>query len=814
MRFSKQLSGATPSTPLVRVEAALGRASMHYLLDHTVLNKHVAPSSLLLEAASACGNYLSTLTSVSSGVDGTPSIALSDSVFPAAMEVGRAAQEQHLACTVDPMTGNVYMTTHGTGTFYNQAPHMTGTFRTVMTKAVPAATIPATSTTPASSDGMTENMDVSSVESTTELNERDAVVSTVLASTISTAVTAPNTAFASILAQQHQHTGYWLHPAVAENSHQLALALQTVANVALLAAAVELCSIAATAATALASTDSLTTGCVLGSEKQASNWCNGPHGSTMLNSVGTRFASLTSWSDMMRSSASAAAAAAMAPFSSRVRTFSATTTTTAASIADHASIVAKLSEIAVQILGEAIAPDQPLMAAGLDSVGAVELKNAVSTAFGLELPSTITFDYPTIDALAQYIASQTANNSTAAAVQDPVAAAAVHRTLMDIAAGILGGDVSSSQPLMEAGLDSVGSVELRNAVQAAFGMELPATITYDYPTVDALATFVLSSTTNTSNTTTGASVGGFSSSSYLLNTSSSSSSPSTGPPLSAITGWSGIAASTAEHAESTLSSRFFSAADLIRPVPLDRWDIERVNSVTSDIQGAGSLRMAAWAQGVAFFDESAFRLSKSESLGMDPQCRILLEQTWEVLDSSTVMSQPQLWPHTGVYVGVVWTEYQVLQEGLKLPPSTASLTGSGLNFSVGRVSYTFGLQGPCVGMDTACSSSLVAIHMAHRGLHDGETTAAMAAGSNFILVSSTSVHLAQLGSLSLNGRSKTFDASADGYGRGEACVAMVLQKAGDVVEGHAPIEALLHGTFFLSSFLLIINYLTFQSISF
>jgi acyl transferase domain-containing protein len=206
--------------------------------------------------------------------------------------------------------------------------------------------------------------------------------------------------------------------------------------------------------------------------------------------------------------------------------------------------------------------------------------------------------------------------------------------------------------------------------------------------------------------------------------------------------------------------------------------------------------MAAWAQGVDYFDESAFRLSKSESLGMDPQCRILLEQTWEVLDTSYIIQKPQLWPHTGVYVGIVWTEYQVLQEGLRLPPSTASLTGSGLNFSVGRVSYTFGLQGPCVGMDTACSSSLVAIHMAHRGLHDGETTAAMAAGSNFILVPSTSVHLAQLGSLSLNGRSKTFDASADGYGRGEACVAMVLQKAGDMGESQAP-EALLHGKNFV-----------------
>lgn len=793
MRFSKKLSGEAAGNPLLRVEAALGRASMHYLLDHTVLDKHIAPSSLILEAASACGNHFLALNSGTR--ESTTPIALSDSVFPAALELGRAAQEQHLACTVDPITGNINMTTHGPGTYYNQAPHMTGTFRTALTAGTK------------NNDGKSDDMSRKGIDavddSTTGPNEKEVVVSTVLAPVVSTATaaaTAPSTAFASFLAQQHQHTGYWLHPTVAESSHQLAFALQAVANVAFVTAAVELCSIAA--ATLSTNDGAIATGCTLDSEKHASNWCTGPLGSTMMSSVGTHFTSLASWSEM-HSSASIAAAAAFAtttmpPFSSKATT----TIPTAGGIADHASIVAKLSEIAVQILGEAIATDQPLMAAGLDSVGAVELKNAVSGAFGLELPSTVTFDYPTIDALAQYIASnsQSVTNSAAAGavlVQDPAAAAAIHRTLMDIAAGILGGDVTPSQPLMEAGLDSVGSVELRNAVQSAFGMELPATVTFDYPTVDALASFVLSSTTNTTTVRShgggnASSLGAYTNTSYLGN----SRPQFTGPPLSAITGWSGIAASAAEHAETTLSSRFFSAADLIRPVPLDRWDIERVNSVTSDIQGAGSLRMAAWAQGVALFDESAFRLSKSESFGMDPQCRILLEQTWQVLNTSNIMAQPHVWPHTGVYVGIVWTEYQVLQEGLKLPPSTASLTGSGLNFSVGRVSYTFGLQGPCVGMDTACSSSLVSIHMAHRGLHDGETTAAMAAGSNFILVPSTSVHLAQLGSLSSNGRSKTFDASVDGYGRGEACVAMVLQKAESVlVEGDQAPEALLHGRF-------------------
>lgn len=95
-------------------------------------------------------------------------------------------------------------------------------------------------------------------------------------------------------------------------------------------------------------------------------------------------------------------------------------------------------------------------------------------------------------------------------------------------------------------------------------------------------------------------------------------------------------------------------------------------------------------------------------------------------------------------------------------------------------------------MDTACSSSLVAMHLAHRGLLDGEISAGVAGGTNLMVVPSTSIHLAQLGSLSSNGRSKTLDSTADGYGRGEACAMVVLRGVrgqGIAVGAHA----LLHG---------------------
>ena len=66
---------------------------------------------------------------------------------------------------------------------------------------------------------------------------------------------------------------------------------------------------------------------------------------------------------------------------------------------------------------------------------------------------------------------------------------------------------------------------------------------------------------------------------------------------------------------------------------------------------------------------------------------------------------------------------------------------------------------------------------------------AVSAGTNLMLVDSTATHLAQLGALSSNGRSKTFDATADGYGRGEACIVFVALSPGS---GLQPL-AVLHG---------------------
>jgi acyl carrier protein len=70
-------------------------------------------------------------------------------------------------------------------------------------------------------------------------------------------------------------------------------------------------------------------------------------------------------------------------------------------------------------------PQRPLHELGLDSLMSVELRNALATSLGHSLPTTLLFDYPTVESLTQYLAKNVLNleftNPTASEIRVPPA---------------------------------------------------------------------------------------------------------------------------------------------------------------------------------------------------------------------------------------------------------------------------------------------------------------------------------------------------------------------------------------------------------
>ena len=124
-----------------------------------------------------------------------------------------------------------------------------------------------------------------------------------------------------------------------------------------------------------------------------------------------------------------------------------------------------------------------------------------------------------------------------------------------------------------------------------------------------------------------------------------------------------------------------------------------------------------------------------------------------------------------VHVGQWASEFGLVLRGSPMRHSAYTATSTACAVTCGRLSYVFDLGGACVSYDTACSASLVAHHGARSAARG---TAALVAGVNLILDPETMLFNAIAGFTSPGGRSKTFDARADGYARSEAVCLAIL----------------------------------------
>ncbi|VUC20324.1 unnamed protein product [Clonostachys rosea] len=192
---------------------------------------------------------------------------------------------------------------------------------------------------------------------------------------------------------------------------------------------------------------------------------------------------------------------------------------------------------------------------------------------------------------------------------------------------------------------------------------------------------------------------------------------------------------------------------------------------------------------IGAFDAGLFSMTRAELGMVDPQQRLLLEITRECLESAGEMH----WrgKDIGVYVGSLGEDWNDVQYHDRHDLHTYKLTGSGDFVLSNRISYEYDLRGPSLTVRTACSSSLYGLDLACQAIHTGQASSALVGGVNLMTNPAKTETMVHFGVLSKGVSSKSFDADADGYARGEGVSMIYIKKLEDAVRDGNPIRAVI-----------------------
>ncbi|PKX95405.1 non-reducing polyketide synthase pyr2 [Aspergillus novofumigatus IBT 16806] len=235
--------------------------------------------------------------------------------------------------------------------------------------------------------------------------------------------------------------------------------------------------------------------------------------------------------------------------------------------------------------------------------------------------------------------------------------------------------------------------------------------------------------------------------------------------------------------------------DVASKVPSGRFNVGAFYHPNSQQHGATSVAESYFLEeDIRAFDASFFNISPAEAAALDPQQRLLLETVSDSLDAGGHRLDVLQGSPTGVYCGFLRTDYSQIQfaDPDSIPPYT--VTGNSPAIMANRISYFFNWTGPSFSVDTGCSSSLLAVHLAVEALRKGDCAMAVAVGSNLILSPNAYIADAKTGMLSATGRSRMWDASADGYARGEGVASVVLKRLSDATAAGDEIECVIRAT--------------------